>query len=260
MDQNGHIVAVVNYGNESIALLQCLWEAGYKSVQAVSVETGWAGVGWAARISHAREWVSTLGFQTVHLKAHPDFEALVRARHEFPTPQFQWCASLMKGLPILEWLDEWDPELRATVVLGLMAVHSPLFVGAPHTQMDQTVYGGRVLHCPLMDCDLETERALIGRSGLSYLPHRSLECDPCIHSCLADLARLDPIDILKTEALETALGESFLELSALGSDQRIAVLSAHSQQLMQTLGSDGQDTQRLGCGFSGCGRSYGCGT
>src|SRR5258708_4057588 len=103
-----------NYGNDSIALIEAIrerqaLEPHFKKIYVVYIDTGWAAVKWQERVAKSEKFVKQCGFEAIHLKAKVSFPELVIDRTSFPSTKFQWCAGFLKGLPLLEWLDEHDP-------------------------------------------------------------------------------------------------------------------------------------------------------
>ena len=105
-------VITANFGNDSVALLRHVYEQKLSDVYVVYVKTGWQACSWPARVKAAKELIQGYGFNYVELAPDMDFAQLVRDRHNFPTIKFHWCANFLKGLPIIDWLDEVDVDLK----------------------------------------------------------------------------------------------------------------------------------------------------
>src|SRR4051812_6953959 len=110
-----HII-IGNFGNHSLAVMQELIERGLSNLHFVYVETGWAAASWKKRVAISTRYANEKGIIVHALKAKTTFSELVITRKEFPSPKFQWCASFLKGLTLLKFLDEFDPFCEALIV------------------------------------------------------------------------------------------------------------------------------------------------
>ena len=107
-----------NYGNQTLAAIQWVFEAKLSDVSVVSVSTGWAAAEWLPHVAAAEAFADRCGFKVVRLASKPDFSELIADRQGFPSTQFQWCAGFLKGLVLLDWLDEQDRRGQATLIFG----------------------------------------------------------------------------------------------------------------------------------------------
>ncbi len=229
-----------NFGDSSIAAIQWCVEQGVAPLYVVYVKTGWEAVSWQVRLDEAESWVKKLGFQWVVLDPKEKFTQLVEARKHFPSVKFQWCASIMKGLPFLAWLDELDPSCEAIIIQGKSGVITPRPVAEYLEESEH--HGFRKAWYPLHGHDQAAMDALLKRAGFEPLHHRSQECDPCIHSIPADFKRLAKEDILRLAALEKALGKPMFE------------------KPIQEMVNEAQDSSEDGQFVNmGCGDPFGCG-
>ncbi len=177
----------------------------------VSVDTGFAHPDWGHRVREAEAYARRCGLEVVRLRAEPDFANLVRAQGEFPTPKFQWCAVYLKGDSVRRWLDQSDPLKKATILLARRRSHSPKWADLPEYVYNDEAFAGRLIWHPLY---LEEEEGILRKvatTGLAWLPHRSLECDPCVNSSIAELQRASPLVQARLYALEQDLGDAFLQ-------------------------------------------------
>jgi 3'-phosphoadenosine 5'-phosphosulfate sulfotransferase (PAPS reductase)/FAD synthetase len=201
-----------NYGNDSIALIAWAKAQALSAVTVVSVDTGWADPAWQHRVTAAHAYVQTCGFAWQRLTAQPDFTQLVQQRRAFPHVKFQWCSGILKGLTLLQWLDEYDPNATALVLLPKRRAAVRSDYDLPEYIPDNPHYAGRTVWHPLYMCDNAQRDAWVRTSPLPLLNHRSLECDPCIHSNNRDIARLDAASVARVAALEQTLGHTYLGL------------------------------------------------
>jgi 3'-phosphoadenosine 5'-phosphosulfate sulfotransferase (PAPS reductase)/FAD synthetase len=204
-------VIVANFGNDSVALMAYAAQHKWSQIYVVSVDTGFAHPDWSERVGLAERYARSLGFTVLRLTAQPDFVNLVRAQGEFPTPKFQWCAVYLKGDTLRLWLEQVDPLKTAEIILPRRRSHSPQFAQLPeYLEQDESFAERRIWHPLYQHSELET-RALVETTPLDWLPHRSLECDPCVNSSIAALNRADSRIQARVAALEHELGEPFLQ-------------------------------------------------
>lgn len=220
---NTTLIIRSNYGDESIALIQSLFEnpavcANFERIKVVYIDTGWAASNWQARVLQGQAWVEKCGFEAVCLTANTTFDALVRDRKNFPSAKFQWCAGFLKGLPLMSWLDEHDPKGEWVVALPK---RQALYRQTLTEWIDECEFHGerRVWHPNLAMLDNERDQC-IARAGFARLGHRSLECDPCINSHAEDLARLSVADQQKTQNLECIVGKKMFPVIKTATNNR----------------------------------------
>ena len=191
-----------NYGDDTIALIEWARQQSLAHVTVVSIDTGWTAPSWHARVAEAEAYVLRCGFATQRLRATPDFSQLVRQRRSFPQQKFQWCAGILKGLTLLTWLDEVDPRVTATVLLGKRRAASRSDFDLAEKIEQSEHYGDRCVWHPLWMHNHAQRDVLVHDSGLALLGHRSLECDPCIHNSQADFVRTAEATVTSIAVLE----------------------------------------------------------
>jgi len=194
-----------NYGDDSIALVQWLFEAGFRGT-VVYVDTGFAASTWQDRKSLGEAHARSLGFEVVHLLAQIPFSEAVIGRASFPSVKFQWCTGLLKGVPFLDWLETVDLKGEGIILLakrrGSALAHSGLREWIAHCEF----HNDRAVWHPLIDVEADERDALLQRAGFMPLGHRSLECEPCVNSTSLDWERMHPEDKKKLQALEAESG------------------------------------------------------
>jgi len=243
-------ILIANFGNDSIALIQWAFEQKLKDVTVLYVETGWAAPEWPARVEKCVQWAQSLGMHFVSLKPKQNFTELMHARGEFPTRKFQWCASTLKGVTINQWLDEFDFEGRATVLLAHRRSSSIVRAKMPEKVDSSEHYGNRTVWHPLFEHSPEQRDNLIKKAGFKVLTHRSLECDPCVNSDMNDVLRLSDSVVERTAALEQALDQQLLDPTIY-----------HGVKDLSQVARNSYTTPRkcLEIFDMGCGSPYGCG-
>lgn len=200
-------VIIGNYGDNSIAVLQWALEHALEDIYFISIDTGWQSQGWETRMLAGQSYAQSQGVQVTHLSAPAKFHALVKDRKEFPTTTFQWCASFLKGITINTWLDQVDPDCGIIALLAKRQQASKLYASLPEFIEQSTYYGGRKVWHPLYQHTLDQQNALIQRAGFQVLGHRSLECEPCIHTTPTEFKFIHKQDHHKLTTLENTVAK-----------------------------------------------------
>jgi 3'-phosphoadenosine 5'-phosphosulfate sulfotransferase (PAPS reductase)/FAD synthetase len=200
-------VLFCSYGNDSIALIQWAHEKKLKDVTCLYSDTGWSAEEWPARVSRGEALAQSYGFKTVQTKSE-GMVSLVMRKRGWPGSggQGQFCTGELKVIPALKWLDEHDPEKEATALTGVRRSESAHRSDAPEHILESERHGGRELWQPLVRHTDEMRNALLARAGFEVLPHRSLECYPCINANIDDLRLLSAERIALVDVTEKALG------------------------------------------------------
>lgn len=203
---NPRFVIFSSYGNDSVALIQWAHEEGLRDVVVVYSDTGWAAKKWGPRVERMEEWVRTLGYETARTSSI-GFMALAHEKKAFPTQQFQWCSFRLKIEPAMRWLDERDPDKRAVCLVGVRREEGPDRANYPNFLCRSGSHGERVMIAPLADYTTEKRDELLARAGVDPLPHRSMECSPCVNSNRQDFRAMEEDDIAKAESGEKELND-----------------------------------------------------
>jgi 3'-phosphoadenosine 5'-phosphosulfate sulfotransferase (PAPS reductase)/FAD synthetase len=247
-------VISASYGNDSIAMIQWAHESGLDHVVVAYIDTGWAATHWAQRVVDGEAFARRCGFDVVTITPNVQFSDLMRSKKGFPNQRFQWCSGLLKGLPFLTWLDDVDPQCESAVFVGKRRDESRARADTPCVVWSSDYHGGRMLVHPLYRHTITERDALIERADFTVLPHRSLECDPCVNANRADFRRLAAVDVAKVEALEAAIGKTMFRPARHNGAQGIRQVVDHAKY------SPGQYAPNQDDLFSeGCGSPFGCG-
>lgn len=201
-------VLFTSWGNDSIAAAQLMHEYGLprqRRCVALFSDTGWAEPLWLARVAEAERWAQSLGFET-HRTQSLGFPDLARKRKTFPRGLMQFCTGELKIEPAKRWLEHNDPERIAIAVNGVRRAESLRRATTPVFVPISDSHGGRSLWSPLAEFNDESRNALIERTPFELLPHRSMECSPCIFSSRADLRNVSEERAQEIEALESEIG------------------------------------------------------
>lgn len=199
-----------SYGNDSCALIQWAREWNLEDVAVVYSDTGWATVGWEARVVEKEEWVRSLGF-TPYRTTSIGFRQLARDKKGFPTQRYQWCSYVLKIEPGMRWLEEHDPNKSAICIVGARRAEArpgdteSTRATFPEYLVRSENHGGRMMLAPFACLGEEGRDAYLLRAGIEPLPHRSGECK-CINSNKADMRRFSEPDILEILDAETEVG------------------------------------------------------
>lgn len=244
-----NLVIRSNYGDDSIALIEFIRQKqadnpSFKEIYVVYINTGWAAAGWEQRVQQGEAFVQSCGFKPIQLTPKATFAAIVRERKSFPSKKFQWCAGFLKGLPLLEWLDENDLQVQWRIAL---AKRQALY-RQPLTETIEacSYHGERTVWHPILSLADSARDHLLQQAGFSPLHHRSLECQPCVNSRREELISLSPADKAKSLQLEQALQKPlFPQWGAL--DKMVGYRSGSSS------------AHRMDAFSMGCGDPFGCG-
>jgi len=246
-------VLSVSYGNDSIAMIRWAHEQGLSGT-CCYIDTGWAGIGWMDRVRAGEGIASVYGFDVVRITPDVQFRELMEIKKGFPQQRYQWCSAMLKGIPFLNWLDEQDPDYETVVLVGKRRVESKERADTPEFVEDSEYHGGRKLWHPLFKHTDADRDVLIKRAGLTPLPHRSLECDPCVNANRGDFRRLHDDDIEKTEALEAVVGKTMFRPKRHNGARGIKQVIEWAKYSQGQFDPDQDDL------FSeGCGSPFGCG-
>lgn len=206
-----HYVVRAQYGDESLALLAYLHATVPEQVGAaftvVDIDTGFEGEGWLAEKAKRQAWVQSLGFHCVTLPVVTPFADLIRRRQQFPSPKFQWCATVMKGMTLEQWLDQKDPEGAWGVLIAKRQclTRKPIPERLPQCEL----HGEREVLHPIVRMDLDAYEALQKTYQWPIGFPRSWECQPCVHSMASEVAALSRADQAKVADLEAAIQQPF---------------------------------------------------
>jgi 3'-phosphoadenosine 5'-phosphosulfate sulfotransferase (PAPS reductase)/FAD synthetase len=205
-------------GNDSLAMIQWSIEQKILDVHVVFCDTGWSAPGWMSRVEKVHAYAQANGMQT-HIVKSIGMPDLVRTKKGFPGNAQQFCTAHLKGIPFLEWIDENDKSLEAVVMVGKRRAESEARKDTPEYIYNSDYHGGRTLWHPLFLHTHAERDELIKRSGFDVLPHRSLECNPCVNANRQDFLRLTPGEIERVNDLEVEIGKPMFRpkrFSALG--------------------------------------------
>lgn len=274
-----HYVISVSYGNDSLAMIQWAYEAGlgFFNTTVAYCDTGWAAPGWDRRVALGEAFAVERGFQVVRLKSI-GMEELVRIKKGWPGNGQQFCTAHLKGVPFLQWLDEVDPTFQAVTLVGKRRVESKEREDTPEFVEASDYHGGRRLWHPLYAHTDEDRDALLARAGIEpmpaglplaqhdrlyRLPHRSMECNPCVNANRGDFLRLTAPEMARVNRVETEVGKpmfrpkrfngvgiySVVMWARHGKDHEADLTDAPRYTLKDT-----QDEPQ-----SGCAANFGCG-
>lgn len=201
-------VIFASYGNDSVALIQWAHEQRLQGVTVAYTNTGWAAHKWAERVRIGSAWAQSLGFHAVEIQSM-GMSALVAMKQAWPRGgggKFQFCTKHLKEAPALAWLDEVDPNREAVCMVGIRRDESANRALFPEWTEESERHGGRQLHAPLVRHTEAQRNALIARTPLEVLPHRSKECYPCVNARNGEVAAMDEPAIAKIETIEQRAG------------------------------------------------------
>lgn len=242
-------VISASYGNDSMAMIQWAREAGLQAVTVAYCDTGWASPGWPQRIEQGEALARSYGFAAVRLKSIGMAE-LVRMKKGWPGNGQQFCTAHLKGLPFLQWIDEADPERTATVLIGKRRAESEARKITPEFIESSEHHGERRVWHPLYLHTDEDRDALLARAGIEPVPHRSLECNPCVNANRADFLRLTPGEIERVSDLEAEIGKPMFR------PKRFNAMGIHG---VIAWAKDGRSRRAFDAEEGACADLFGCG-
>lgn len=202
-------------GNDSVALIQWSIERELSDLHVVFCDTGWLAPGWIQRVERVHAWAEKQGAKT-HVVSSLGMAELVRMKSGFPGNGQQFCTAHLKGLPFLQWIDEADPERVATVLVGKRREESDARADTPEFVYGSEYHGGRRLWHPLYLHTTAMRNQLLRRAGFDPLPHRSLECNPCVNANREDFKRLTPGEIERVSELEVEISQPMFRAKRFG--------------------------------------------
>ena len=215
-------VISASYGNDSIALIRWAYENQLDDVHVVYVDTGWAHPSWESRIAAGRTLSFTYGFDVHHIKGDFDFESMVRMKKGFPSQRYQFCSGILKGLPFIEWSSEYKD---ATIFIGKRREESHNRKDTPLWDFNNKFYPDNDVCYPLYKHTETMRNKLVEKTGLPVLPHRSMECCPCVNASKGDFLMIPPDRVEKIRQLEKETGQTmfrpYRHMGATGIDEVI---------------------------------------
>lgn len=200
-------VIKASYGNDSIALIQWMADHGHTNAFVLYNDTGWArgdarvraGVdfdrtlpasgGWLERVAEGEAFARSLGMEPVRT-ASMGFVAAARLKQAFPSGGMQFCTTLLKIKPTLEWLEHVDTDGDLDVAVGVRREESDARADFPEVVVRSLADGYRDLWAPMVRVLVPERNDLLRRAGFEVLPHRSDECFPCVRAARQDLRRI----------------------------------------------------------------------
>jgi len=207
-----------SYGNDSAALIQWMHEEGLSSrTYVVYSDTKWVDKksrrkltdgdsDWMDRVDRLEAWAKRLGFTTLRLDSK-GFAQMVRDEYFIPSGMTKGCTQRLKIEPAKRWLKEVDPEKNLICVIGIRRCESHRRASFPEYIAESKLHGGRELWAPLVRHLDPMRDKLLLRAGIQPLPHRSKECDPCIHAKRAELIDVSEDRIQECEELERIVSD-----------------------------------------------------
>lgn len=205
-------VIKASYGNDSIALIQWMHENPIGActltkpkIAVLYNDTGWASDEWPARVERGEILARLYGFYP-HKTTSTGLESLVRKKKSWPRQGIQFCTAELKMVPTEAWLSEHDPQSQSIVVIGVRREESKNRANYPEWSEG---LDGRKVWAPLATVEEVERDQLISRAvWFDILPHRSMECFPCINSNRSDIIELskNPARIAKINDIEISMG------------------------------------------------------
>lgn len=201
-----------HFSDYSIALLSHIASNdnfGFEKVHVAVIHTGWGSKRWEQRTQQGATFAQSLGFKVHHLDSKITFEQLVLERSAFPNRKFQWCASFLKGLPMLDWLDEHDPHGEFTIAIA--KVSARLGYSVPSRIEECAHHGDRAVIHPIAHFTIEQIQQLVNAAGFECGAIKSQECSPCVFSQASEISKMAFSDISKVKRLQKSINKPMFQ-------------------------------------------------
>lgn len=237
-----------SYGNDSVALIQWAHEQQIDDVTVAYCDTGWSAPWWPQRVEKGEALAQKYGFKTVRCQSMGMAE-LVRMKKGWPGNGQQFCTAHLKGVPFLLWLDATDTGRAATVLIGKRRAESEKRKDTPEFIERSEYHGDRRVWHPLYLLSHAQRDDLLYSAGFEPLPHRSLECNPCVNANRGDFKRLTPGEVERVNDLEVEIGKPMFR------PKRFSALGIHGVIVWAKEGRERGDIQEE---ESECASMFGC--
>ncbi|AIT09943.1 hypothetical protein LO80_08155 [Candidatus Francisella endociliophora] len=195
-------IIIANYSIHSLGLI-CWAKQNLEpnSFCILSVDTGFAAASWGSYLENVFNWLKAENISYFHLKSENTFQELVIARKQFPSQEFSWCAGFLKGITLLNKIDELDPDGEATILLAHRKDISKASQLLKNLDEEER-YDYRALEYPLLNKNYEDVKTLTKNLPFKSVQH-SLECHPCIHFTKNEFKDISTQDREKVIELES---------------------------------------------------------
>jgi 3'-phosphoadenosine 5'-phosphosulfate sulfotransferase (PAPS reductase)/FAD synthetase len=141
----------------------------------------------------------------VRVKPERSFDWWVEVT-DFPTGAYRWCTNYLKIAPFKDFLNGCDPKKKRIIVLGKRRAESAARSSTRKYEESKKHPGRKIFNPLYKHTDAERDE-LIKRAGFKVLPHRSLECCPCVNANRKDLLMVPQERIDAIRELEQATGK-----------------------------------------------------
>lgn len=111
-------IIIANYSIHSLALICWAKKNLSDNFCVLSVDTGFAAASWNSYLAAVFEWLTRENINYFHLNSENTFQELVLAGKQFPSQKFSWCAGFLKGITLLNKIDELDANSDANILLS----------------------------------------------------------------------------------------------------------------------------------------------
>ncbi|MED7820039.1 MULTISPECIES: hypothetical protein [unclassified Francisella] len=193
-------IIIANYSIHSLGLICWAKQNLRNNFCILSVDTGFASNDWNDYLKNVFNWLDQEGIKYFHLKSENTFQELILARKQFPSQQFSWCAGFLKGITLLNKIDELDPDGEANILLSHRKDLSKVSQLLKNLDEEEK-YDYRALVYPLLNKQYDDILKLTKDLPFKSASH-SLECQPCIHITQNEFKTISQQDIKKVTELE----------------------------------------------------------
>jgi len=216
---NPEFIISSSFGNDSIALIELARREQLENVHVVYCNTGWEHESWIKRVEAGSNFAAKCGFFVHNISGDETFLEMVRRKKGFPNSHSQFCSKILKCIPFLQWCEANDPQREATIVIGKRRDESRNRKDTPTHEWGDKYYKGRLIWYPLAFVSELERDEIVKSTPLAVLPHRSMECSPCVNATRKELLTVTHDRIKVIKELEKEIGhQMFRTKTKMGAD------------------------------------------
>lgn len=240
-----------SYGNDSMALIIWALENNLPDITVVYCDTGWAAPTWNERVEQCEAYCHAKGIKTLRLESI-GMKRLVEIKKGWPGNGQQFCTAHLKGVPFLEWIEDYDKEKNGVILIGKRREESKARANTPEYIRSSEYHGGRMVWHPLYRHTEKQRNELLRGTGIEILNHRSLECNPCVNANRGDFLRLSTEEIERVNDIEVDIGKSMFR------PKRFGAIGIYGVMTWAKYGRKRAEADEM-LEDEGCGAPFGCG-
>ncbi|MFT6834227.1 MAG: hypothetical protein ACJA0H_000254 [Francisellaceae bacterium] len=242
-----HLI-ISDLGDDGIALIQWAFNQQLDNIQVLYVDTNWQSNYWKKRITQVENWCVKLDLKFNIIQPQADFRRQVIEHNQFPSIKFQWCAGLIKGIAMIDWLEIHDDTEEAIILLPNRKDMSLSQTIIEEKIEENEYYNERQTWYPLINYTEKQRNDLINLTPFDKIEKPAESCSPCIYNISRQLRTLSVKDIEKTHSLEQKISKPMFNADI----KNLIVEEKKSSE-------NNQEENYYDAYATGCGWNYGCG-